>query len=41
MTFLPECGADKDRGLANPLDRSFFHSSTGFIMISCMSDLLE
>ena len=23
------------------LDRSFFHSSHGFIMISCMSDLLE
>ena len=38
MTFLPECGADID---CIYLDRSFFYSSSGFIMISCMSDLLE
>ena len=37
MTFLPECGAD----ICIALDRSFFYSSSGFIMISCMSDLLE
>ena len=35
MTFLPECG-----GCISP-DRSFFKFSSGFIMISCMSDLLE
>ena len=39
MTFLPECGADKSHRIS--LDRSFFYSSSGFIMISCMSDLLE
>ena len=37
MTFLPECGADKSISL----DRSFFYSSSGFIMISCMLDMLE
>ena len=36
MTFLPECGTD-----CISLDGSFFYSSSGFIMISCMSDLLE
>ena len=35
MTFLLECGAHIS------LDRSFIYSSSGFIMISCMSDLLE
>ena len=42
MTVLPECGADilPECGLYFS-DRSFFYSSSGFIMISCMSDLLE
>ena len=37
MTFLPECGTD----ICISLDRRFFYSSSGFIAISCMSDLLE
>ena len=35
MTFLPECGA------VFLQTEAFFKFSSGFIMISCMSDLLE
>ena len=36
MTFWPECGADKSASLSN-----FPTHHDGFIMISCMSDLVE
>ena len=38
MTFLPECGADKSLYFTR---QKLFYSSSGFVMISCMSDLLE
>ena len=37
MTFLPEFGADKNISL----DSRFSHSLNGFIMVPCMTDLVE